>query len=127
MKILSRKKHFSNVINLPPEIWFYSKLIDIELGTEKNKKIITFFFEYVSLKYNLTLINKNNFEFEIDKVEENSRVRGFLKGFYAELLDLERGNFVGTDEYIKEVKLNFNTKDLSGWLKEYESNKRNNC
>lgn len=127
MKILSEKNHFSKNINLPPETWFYSKLIDIELGAEKQKKILPFFLKYVSLKYQINPLDKSNFVQKIDKVDEDNRVRGFLKGYFKELLDLEKNNFVGTIEYIKETKMNFNRVDLSDWLKEYDRNKKNNC
>ncbi len=127
MKILSEKNHFSKNITLPPETWFYSKLVDIELGTEKQKKILPFFLKYVSLKYQINPLDKSNFDQKIDKVDEDNRVRGFLKGYFEELLDLEKNNFVGTIEYIKETKMNFNRVDLSDWLKEYDRNKKNNC
>ncbi len=127
MKILQRKNHFSGRINLPPETWFYSKLIDIELGTEKEKNIISFFLKYISLKYGLKNINKSNFPEMIGNLETDIRLLGFLKGYYEELLELEKNKFDRTIEFIKETKFNFNQNDLSDWLKKYDLERKNNC
>ena len=127
MKILSKKNHLSKNITLPPETWFYSKLIDIELGSEKQKKIIPFYLKYVSLKYGLNSLSKSDFINQINHLEKDSRVRGFLKGFFEELMNLENNNFNNTIDYIKEIKVNFNRDDLSEWLRIYDSEKRNGC
>ncbi len=130
----NRRKRFkalSKIQKMPPNIWFYSRLIDYELSIEKvnAQKLQACFYEYLERKYKLSDSDMNKKSiFEWVKAKESDEEYIDLYGdIYNQLNDMKQLPTNEVITYIKSIKKYFNQEDLTEWIEKRRQENCNNC
>lgn len=130
--ILKRIKRKKNRINfndsMPPNIWFYSKLLDLELNIEKPtpNNLWNLFHEYLKRKYKFSdnqLKTQSIFQL-VSQNETDNEYIDLYGDVYQKIQDLKHSEPNDVILFIKSIKKYFNKEDLSEWI---EIRKINNC
>jgi len=106
--------------NMPANLWFYSKLINLEVGNEKAnyQNLHNHFIGFLHKKYRIRKDDlKTNTIFEIvRKREENSEMLDFYGEIWNSIEDLKKSDTSEVVAYTKTIKTAFNKEDISEWL-----------
>ena len=117
--------------NMPANVWFYSKLIDIEIGTEKatHRQLYRYFMEYLHRKYKIKKADlKKNTIYEIVANSENDEnIINLYDEIYNDIDELKQKNKTDVIEYIKMIKPLFNKDNIDDWIKENKEKKCDDC
>lgn len=113
-----KKVTFQNKLN--PELFLYSKLIDIELRTPKKayKHLIKAYEDYLLKKYGVDdrLIKHYGLEKMIRLNEEDDTVSDYLIDKYRQIFSMKQKSNEDVIFYVKKFKYNFNKGNLKQWL-----------
>ncbi|MCK9329323.1 MAG: hypothetical protein PHY08_14385 [Candidatus Cloacimonetes bacterium] len=127
-----RKRAYKTNISdgdIPAHLWFYSQLVDIEIGASRasssnlKKKFIKFL--YRKYKFTSYEVRKSTI-FEVVRLKEaNNEVLGLYGEIWNNIEDLKHSNKKEVISYIKTIKKFFNKEDVSGWLNQRKQMKQN--
>ncbi|HOE90585.1 MAG TPA: hypothetical protein PLV22_01250 [Candidatus Cloacimonadota bacterium] len=120
-----------NIRNVPANIWFYSQLVNFELGIDKVNSDILMksFFEYLQRKYLISddeLKNKTIFKL-VNENEKNEDYIELYGNIYHKIENLKQNSQESIILYIKSIKKYFNQDDLSEWIERQKYNDCNDC
>jgi hypothetical protein len=132
------RKSFKNVYkyrnndSMPPGLWFYSELINLEIDIKKAnyKNLNKTFFKYLEKKYKITKKEiKTNTIFEIVNEKEKQENLINLYGLiWNKINDLKQKNNSDVIKCINDLKRVFIEDNIDEWIVKYSSsNKCNNC
>ncbi len=126
----SRRVIYKTDTFIPAHLWFYSKLIDIEIGSSPatSKNVMVLFYKFLQRLYK---ISEKDFQqktiFELVKAKENnSEILDFYGDLYNEINDLSENDPKEVLIYVKKIKNLFNKEDNSLWI-EQRKKECNNC
>ncbi|PID29976.1 MAG: hypothetical protein CSB55_00645 [Candidatus Cloacimonadota bacterium] len=127
-KIFRRPRVYRD--KLPAEIWFYSKLLDIQIGKEKaNSDVLWNIFQsFLLRKYKLHEdLLKTYTIFKLVQVhEKDSAMIDFYGDIYAAIENLKHQTEEEVLSYVKSIKREFNKGDITEFISEKKGN-CNNC
>ncbi|HPY96475.1 MAG TPA: hypothetical protein PL063_04630 [Candidatus Cloacimonadota bacterium] len=117
--------------SIPANIWFYSQLVNFELGIDKVNSDILMnnFFEYLQRKYLISddeLKDKTIFKL-VNENEKNEDYIELYGDIYHKIENLKQNDQENIILYIKSIKKYFNQDDLSEWIEKQKYNDCNNC
>lgn len=132
LKRIKRKKNRIGINEtMPPNIWFYSKLLDLELNIVKpnTNNLWIMFQEYLKRKYKLSDKDlKNQSIFSLVKQKESDHDYIDLYGdIYQNIQDLKHSDGNEVILFIKSIKKYFNKEDLSDWIEKRKIDNCNDC
>ncbi len=107
------RSHRSLRISFHPELWFYSKCIDIELETVKPSAEILkkYFEEYLMHKYRLK--SRKNVLDQVRDVEENPDFVEYYSNMMDDIISLKHKDKSEVIQYVKFIKKEYNIKGAS--------------
>jgi hypothetical protein len=116
--------------NMPANLWFYSKLIDMELSIEKADfmHLEKLFYDYLTRKYKLNKQNMSSEEIinQVKVLESEMEVLD-LYAYVYEQIKTESNQDNQIKDVIKNIKIYFNKDDFSVWLQSRNTGECNNC
>jgi len=117
--------------SIPANIWFYSQLVNFELGIDKVNSDILMnnFFEYLQRKYLISddeLKDKTIFKL-VNENEKNEDYIELYGDIYHKIENLKQNDQENIILYIRSIKKYFNQDDLSEWIEKQKYNDCNNC
>lgn len=132
-KKIRRKAHrtlFQSDSSMPAHLWFYSKLVDMEIGTTplSPKLLMKNFYIFLERFYNLSekeLQFKSIFDL-VKLKEQDPEVLEFYGDLYNQINELPENSPQDIKEYIRKIKIFFNKKDVTNWIEQRNKN-CNNC
>lgn len=103
---------------MPAEIWFYSRLLDLEIGNLDYELYLPLYQEYLGRRYATRNIPKERETFinYLKEKEEDPKTQRFLAALYFEIAAVKQKGKEEVINHIKEIKFNFNQADLTAWL-----------
>ncbi len=107
------RSHRSLRISFHPELWFYSKCIDIELETVKptSENLKKYFEEYMMHKYKLS--KRKNILEQVKEVEKNSDFVDYYEKMMDDIISLKHKDKSEVIQYVKFIKKEYNIKGAS--------------
>ena len=105
---------------MPANLWFYSKLINLEVGNEKAnyKNLLNSFITFLQKKYrikDIDLKQKTIFEY-VQSREDNEAILELYGEIWNDIDDLKNSSTQDIILYIKKIKTAFNKEDVSEWI-----------
>ncbi len=129
-RFLSKKKYKPRMI-LPPPLWFYSRLLDYEIGALKptSENLMADFMSFLEKKYGITKEMLESFTiFHLVRVNESDNDIIELYGeMYNEIESLKQKTDQEVIQYIKKIKLYFNKEKYLSPLPKRKKRDCNNC
>ncbi|HOD53400.1 MAG TPA: hypothetical protein PKJ08_02625 [Candidatus Cloacimonadota bacterium] len=121
----------SKIQKMPANIWFYSKLIDFELGIDKvnSMRLLKCFYDYLQRKYKINdsdLKEKTIFQW-VNEKEEDLEYIELYGDIYNRINELKQNDSSEVITYIKSIKKYFNQEDLTDWIEKRRQENCNNC
>jgi len=119
--------------SMPANIWFYSQLVNMEVGSTRanHKKLLNCFLSYLYRKYHIRkhhLETKTVFEVVAEREEDPQYIElyGEIWNSIQELKQKPKSEVI---PYIKTIKGAFNKDRIDEWVKNREANKKecNDC
>ena len=133
IRILKKTKRIKfEEIDVPANIWFYSMLVNMEIGIEKATydKLMHYFMNYLYKKYQISredLKTQSVFDLVSSK-EDRQDVLDLYGDIWNSLEDLKESGRDDIVKYIKTIKFYFNKENLDGWISARNYNKQcNDC
>ena len=118
------RSHRSLRITFHPELWFYSKCIDLEHETVKptSENLKKYFEEYLMHKYKQK--NKKGIMEKVRELEENKDFVDYFENMMNDIISLKHKDKSEVIKYVKFIKKEYNIKGASELS---SSDECNNC
>ncbi len=131
VKVRAYKSSFSDK-EMPVNLWFYSQLVNMEIGTLRPSynNLQQLFYRFLVRKYKITKIEYKNFSiFNLVKnKEEDQEILNLYGEIWNSIEDLKHSPKNEVIAYIKQIKTIFNKKDVSEWIEQRKKSKPcNDC
>lgn len=119
VKTRAYKSGFSDK-DMPANLWFYSQLVNIEIGTVKAsyRNLNQLFIRFLIRKYKISKIEFNSFSiFDLVKSKEKDKdILDIYGEIWNSIEDLKHKKKSEVIAYIKDIKKVFNKEDITEWL-----------
>ena len=117
---------------MPANLWFYSKLINLEVGNDKAnyKNLHNSFMTFLMMKYRIrdNDLKQNSIFDLVQKREENMGILELYGEIWNDIEDLKNSEDSDVVRFIKKIKMMFNKDDVSEWIERQKLKKPcNDC
>ena len=118
-------------ITVPANFWFYSLLVNMQLGIEKVSahRLMECFYNFLYKRYHIKkeeLALKTVFEY-VKEREDRADIIELYGKIWNDINDLQGKSDLEIIEYIKSIKLLFNKEDVDSWVSAKKFVKGNTC
>jgi len=117
---------------MPANLWFYTQLINIEIGEKKanQKTLKKIFIEFLYRKYRISKydLSKKTIFVIVREKEDNDTIINLYGDIWNSIDDLKQKSNDEVIKYVKSIKLKFNKDGFDDWIKSQKIEKNcNNC
>ena len=117
---------------IPAHLWFYSQLVNFEIGVYKanSTNLFNYFVRFLYRKYKISKYDlkiKSLFDIVKDR-EDNRNLLDLYGEIWNSIEDLKHSSTNEVIEYIKSIKYLFNKEDVTEWIELRKNEKKcNDC